>query len=405
MKKQILTSAFLLLAMGATAQVSVVKDAKSAKSDPVKAAQILAPALTNAETAKDPETWKLAGDFQKAIYDAENTKLFLPNGGADTTLFYNSLLKMFDYYQKADETEMAAVQAGTLKKAKLRKALSKTLLTVRPNLINAGSDAYNAGKTADALNFFGKYIDSENMSVFAETPEVKGDTLVPYIANFAAIAAYTLKDEPAQIKYANIGKSHKTDGYRAYLVLAEVYDKGAAKDSVKWLNTVKEGLAAFPGQENLTAMLMDYYIQSGQVENGLKMIEEMLATNRTTNNLRIKGVLLTENKQYEDARKTFQEIIDKNDELAGDANVRLGYTYLMEAQAIREEIAALSVNDPKATAKENEVKDLYKKALPYYEKGRELLPNDTNLWGRNLLNIYYLVEPSKYEALEKELGM
>jgi hypothetical protein len=67
-----------------SAQVSVVKEAKSLKSKPEEAAKAIEPALTNPETANDPETWKLAGDFQKAIYDEENMKLYLPGGQADT---------------------------------------------------------------------------------------------------------------------------------------------------------------------------------------------------------------------------------------------------------------------------------------------------------------------------------
>ena len=72
MKKVLFTTALFLTACAVSAQESVVKEAKSAKSDPVKAAQIIEPALVDPSTANDPETWKLAGDFQKAIYDEEN---------------------------------------------------------------------------------------------------------------------------------------------------------------------------------------------------------------------------------------------------------------------------------------------------------------------------------------------
>lgn len=145
MKKILFSAALLFTVCSMSAQESVVKEAKSAKSDPVKAAEILEPALVDPSTASDPETWKLAGDFQKAIYDEENMKLYLPGGQADTTKLYSSLAKMFEYYTKCDEVEQAKVNSGELKKPKLRKKLAKTLVTVRPNLTNAGSDAYNAG--------------------------------------------------------------------------------------------------------------------------------------------------------------------------------------------------------------------------------------------------------------------
>ena len=72
MKKLLFTAALLFGAFAASAQVCVVKEAKSKKGNPVEAAKIIEPALTNPETANDPNTWQLAGDFQKAIYDAEN---------------------------------------------------------------------------------------------------------------------------------------------------------------------------------------------------------------------------------------------------------------------------------------------------------------------------------------------
>ena len=51
MKKVLFTTALFLTACAVSAQESVVKEAKSAKSDPVKAAQIIEPALVDPSTA------------------------------------------------------------------------------------------------------------------------------------------------------------------------------------------------------------------------------------------------------------------------------------------------------------------------------------------------------------------
>ena len=77
MKKVLFAVALMFGALTVSAQQSVVKEAKSKKGNPVEAAKIIEAALTNPETANDPNTWKLAGDFQKAIYDAENEKMYL----------------------------------------------------------------------------------------------------------------------------------------------------------------------------------------------------------------------------------------------------------------------------------------------------------------------------------------
>ncbi|CDD34069.1 hypothetical protein I6E18_10655 [Phocaeicola barnesiae] len=404
MKKILFSAALLFTVCSMSAQESVVKEAKSAKSDPVKAAEILEPALVDPSTASDPETWKLAGDFQKAIYDEENMKLYLPGGQADTTKLYSSLAKMFEYYTKCDEVEQAKVNSGELKKPKLRKKLAKTLVTVRPNLTNAGSDAYNAGNYANALKFFGLYVDAPQNPLFADEDAVKNDTLTPLIANYAALAANTLKDEAAVIKYATIGKNHKDEGYRSLMCLAEVYGKGEKTDSVQWLATIKEGVEKFPAQEYFIGNLMDYYIQKGKIDEGLTQINEILANNPTPYFMYVKGVLQYEKKDYEGAIATFNEIIAKNGDFVAESYSKIGDCYFFPAQVIVEENANLSMDDPKYATNEGKIKELYEKAKPFYEKAKELKPDNKQLWGQYLLNIYWKLNKSEYEALEKELG-
>ena len=392
MKKILFSAALLFTVCSMSAQESVVKEAKSAKSDPVKAAEILEPALVDPSTASDPETWKLAGDFQKAIYDEENMKLYLPGGQADTTKLYSSLAKMFEYYTKCDEVEQAKVNSGELKKPKLRKKLAKTLVTVRPNLTNAGSDAYNAGNYANALKFFGLYVDAPQNPLFADEDAVKNDTLTPLAARAAVI------------KYATIGKNHKDEGYRSLMCLAEVYGKGEKTDSVQWLATIKEGVEKFPAQEYFIGNLMDYYIQKGKIDEGLTQINEILANNPTPYFMYVKGVLQYEKKDYEGAIATFNEIIAKNGDFVAESYSKIGDCYFFPAQVIVEENANLSMDDPKYATNEGKIKELYEKAKPFYEKAKELKPDNKQLWGQYLLNIYWKLNKSEYEALEKELG-
>ena len=404
MKKILFSAALLFTVCSMSAQESVVKEAKSAKSDPVKAAAILEPALVDPSTASDPETWKLAGDFQKAIYDEENMKLYLPGGQADTTKLYSSLAKMFEYYTKCDEVEQAKVKSGELKKPKLRKKVVKTLVTVRPNLTNAGSDAYNSGNYTNALKFFGLYVDAPQNPLFAEEDAVKNDTLTSLIANYAALAANSLKDEAAVIKYATIGKDHKEEGYRSLMCLAEVYGKGEKADSVQWLATIKEGVEKFPSQEYFIGNLMDYYIQKGKIDEGLTQIDEVIAKNPTPYFMYVKGVLQYEKKDYEGAIATFNDIVAKNGDFVAESYSKIGDCYFFPAQVIVEENANMSMDDPKYATNEEKIKELYEKAKPFYEKAKELKPDNKQLWGQYLLNIYWKLNKSEYEALEKELG-
>ena len=245
MKKVLFTVALLFGAFAVSAQQSVIKEAKSKKSNPTEAAKIIEPALTNPETANNPETWKLAGDFQKAIYDAENEKLYLSQvdktKSADMPKMYNSLVKMFEYYLKCDEVEQAGVANGTVKKAKHRKKNAEILLQVRGNLPNAGVEAFNVNDYPAAQKYFSLYVDVVDNPMFADkAAELKADTLNSLYANYAAMAAALRepKDNAAILKYGEIGKENKAEGWRGLMFMAEVYGKEQV-DSVKWLEVIK----------------------------------------------------------------------------------------------------------------------------------------------------------------------
>lgn len=405
MKKVLFTAALFFTACAVSAQESVVKEAKSAKSDPAKAAIILEPALVDPSTANDPETWKLAGDLQKSIYDDENMKLYLPGGQADTTKLYNSLAKMFEYYMKCDEVEQAKVKSGELKKPKLRKKLAKSLATVRPQLTNAGSDAFNKGNYADALKYFGLFVETPQNPMFEEVTEVKNDTLVPLIANYAVMAANSLNDNNSVIKYAPLGKNHKEEGWRSLMCLADAYSKGETPDSTKWMETIKEGAEKFPSQNYFVGNLMDYYIQKGKIDEALTQINDLLAKDPSSTYFTyVKAVLLYEKKDYDGTIAACNDIIAKNGELVAEANAKIGDCYFFPGQVVEEENSKISMDDPKYAEGEAKVKELFAKAQPYYEKARELQPDNKQLWGQYLLRIYWKLNKAEYDALEKELG-
>lgn len=405
MKKVLFTAALFFTACAVSAQESVVKKAKSAKSDPAKAATILEPALVDPSTANDPETWKLAGDLQKSIYDDENMKLYLPGGQADTTKLYNSLAKMFEYYMKCDEVEQAKVKSGELKKPKLRKKLAKSLATVRPQLTNAGSDAFNKGNYADALKYFGLFVETPQNPMFEEVAEVKNDTLVPLIANYAVMAANSLNDNNSVIKYAPLGKNHKEEGWRSLMCLADAYSKGETPDSTKWMETIKEGAEKFPSQNYFVGNLMDYYIQKGKIDEALTQINSLLAKDPSSTYFTyVKAVLLYEKKDYDGTIAACNDIIAKNGELVAEANAKIGDCYFFPGQVVEEENSKISMDDPKYAEGEAKVKELFAKAQPYYEKARELQPDNKQLWGQYLLRIYWKLNKAEYDALEKELG-
>jgi len=406
MKKVLFTVALLFGAFVASAQVSVVKEAKAnMKKDAAGAAKMIEQALTNPETANDPNTWQVAGDIQKAMYDEENMKMYLPGGQADTAKLYNSLVQMFEYYFKCDEVEQAKVASGELKKPKLRKKNADALLKLRPNLLNGGIDAFNVNNYESAQKYFGLYVDVIDNPMFADQAEVlKADTLNALYANYATMAAGLRepKDVDAVIKYGTIGKESQSEGWRGLMFMAQVY---ADNDQDKWLEVIKEGAQRFPEQDFFVGNIMDHYLQKGMIDEGLAQIDQLIAARgETAYYLYVKGFLLYENKDYAAAHAELDKVIAIGGELAAEAYAKKGDCYFFPAQKIVEENSSLSIEDPKYNSNEAKIKEAYEKAKPFYEKAKELEPDNKQIWGQMLLRIYWTLNKAEYEALEKEMG-
>ena len=412
MKKVLFAAALLFGALTVSAQKNVVKDAKAMmKKNPAEAAQLLEAALTNPETANDPNTWQLAGDLQKAIYDGENEKIYLSQAGQsaapDMNLMYNSLAKMFEYYIKCDEVEQAGVASGTTKKAKLRKKNAEALFAVRPNLANGGVEAFNVNDYATAQKFFGMYIDVIDEPIFTDQVAIlKADTLNALYANYATMAAGLRepKDKEAIIKYGNVGKVDQLEGWRALMFMADIYGDKEEGDSIKWLECIKEGAERFPDQEYFVGNIMDYYLQRGMVDEGLTQIEKLLSVKESGYYLYVKGVLLFEKKQYDACIATMDQLIALGGDFAAEGYGKKGDCYFFPAQDIVEENSKLSLDDPKYNANEAKIKEAFAKAQPFYEKARDLEPDNKQIWGQMLLRIYWTLNNPGYDALEKELG-
>ena len=118
----------------------------------------------------------------------------------------------------------------------------------------------------------------------------------------------------------------------------------------------------------------------------------------------VKGVLQYEKKDYDGAIATFNQIIAEGKDFVAEAYSKIGDCSFFPAQEIVEENSKLSMDDPKYATNEAKIKELYEKALPFYEKAKEAKPDNRQLWGQYLLNIYWKLDKEKYNALEKELG-
>ena len=88
-----------------------------------------------------------------------------------------------------------------------------------------------------------------------------------------------------------------------------------------------------------------------------------------------------------------------------EAYSNLGLVYCIQAQDFSEN-ATTDVNDPKYKEDQIALKKYYENAKPYYEKARELKPDQKDLWIQGLYRVYYnLGMGTEFEEIEKLMNM
>ena len=392
--KRVLFSMVLLMAVSfAFAQEKNVKEAKSiageVKPDFAKAEQLINEALTNPETKDNAATWDVAGYIQKRINEKEMENAYLRKP-YDTLKVYNSVLNMYNYYVKCDELAQIPNEKGKIKN-KYRSANSKTILAERPNLINGGIQYFNLNKNEDALKYFAAYVDAATLPMMEKENLLEKDTILPQVAYYATLAADRVGDKDAVMKYAQYALKDKENGQFAMQLLTDAYK--AKGDTAKWVEKLQEGIVKFPENQYFFANLVDYYSSSNQNDKAMQFADDMLA--KDPNNKLYLYV-----KDYEKAIEFYKKTLDIDPAYA-EACSNLGLVYLLQAQEYADKAPA-DINDPNYATAQAEIKKFYEAAKPYYEKARELKPDQKDLWLQGLYRVYYNLNMGpEFEEIEK----
>ena len=432
--KRVFFSVVMLFAASITfAQVKSVKEAKAianaSNPDFAKAEKLINAAMTNPETQNDPETWNVAGIIQQKRGTKEMEKAYLRKP-YDTMQIYNSALAMCEYFLKCDELAQIPNEKGKIKN-KYRKANASLILGEKNNLINGGIEYYNKMLEAEraenmdkakeigkqALSFFAGYVDAMVSPMFAEQNFAKTDSVLPQIAYYAGMTASRIEDFDAVLKYSPYAVDDKEVGSYAMEFIARAWSiKG---DSVKWMNTLKEGLEKYPQHDYFFGNMIDYYSNNNKFEEAMAYADEMLAKDpNNTFYIYVKGYL--SNRLYENLKgagkneeaaaaldqaiETYKKAIEVDPKYP-QALSNLAFSYCLKAQDYSEK-AESDVSSPKYAEDQAILKGFYESAKPYYEKVRELYPEQRDLWLQGLYRVYYNLNMGpEFEEIESLMGM
>ena len=406
MKRVLLSVA--LIAGGLTLSFAQQKNVKEAKriangTNPSfsQAEQLINEALTNPETMNDHETWDIAGLVQKRFIEEEQKKQYLKQA-YDTVAVYQSIAKLVDFYAKCDELAQIPNEKGKVKN-KFRKSNSAAVALFRPELINGGVYYFNVGKDKDAFEYFSKYVTSAQLPLFDGQDMIASDPNFKTIAYYATLAAMRLQDYNSIVKMAPLAIDTTEEGTQSLKMLADAY-KNLSQDE-DFLATLKSGIEKLPEDPYFFGNIVDYYVQKENLPAALELAKEMVVKYPANGYYAyVKGFIHHHMKDYDAAAESFKKAIEIDPDNA-EAYSNLGLVYTIKAQEILDSIPVdLDINDAEYTTKVDAVKKLYNEALPFYEKARELKPDNKDLWLQGLYLIYYKLDMEQIDEIEALLN-
>lgn len=405
MKRLLLTVALCVAASSASfAQKKAVKEAqgiaKGDKADFTEARALIKGALENPETKDDAQAWYVAGFIEDQQFSAERTKQILGQQPNEPVM-YEALGAILPYFKKAYELDQLPNEKGKIK-PKYSKDIKSILGADHVYFFNGGAYYFDQKDYKKAYDFFNQYLEISELPMFEGTQTAEKDSTFMTVQFYAAVAATQLQDSPIAIKALERAKSSDFRLNDVYQYLS--YEYKQAGDSVNYVKTLEEGYAKFPNEEFFLMSLIDAYIQSSQNEKAISYLNTAIAQKPSDSQLyHALGIVYeTGIKDYAKAEETFKKALEVNPESVESISA-LGRIYYN--QAVNKQGEANMINDSKKYQEELTIaKDLFKQALPYFQKAHEMKPSESEYMVA-LRGIYYNLNMGpELEAIEAEMN-
>jgi tetratricopeptide (TPR) repeat protein len=357
------------------AVTEALKLAKDAKPNFEEARTKIKAALENAETMNDAKTWYTAGQIESIVIDGQIAQQILGKQPDEVTM-YGALEKIYPYFEKAYVLDNQPDAKGKVK-PKHTKDMQAILKADLPYYFNGAIYFWEKQDYKKALDFFNDYIKVADSDLMKDG--VKPDAAAPvdssYILSkyYAAIAAMQTKDHATAISTLLRASKQDYNQNDIYQYLAEEYK--AIADTAEWEKTLGEGLAIFPKEPYYLLSLIQIYINTGRNDRAIDYINTAIQNDPANANLyEVAGVIYESG--FQDIAKA-EEYFKKAIEIDGQnaqTQSNLGRIYFN--QAVNQLNLANDIQDVrKYNEEKTKANDLFKKAMPYFEKSLQLDSN------------------------------
>ena len=359
MKKMILLGAAAVMALGASAQMSLVKDLakKVGTGNPQAMAEVLQaiePAFTNPESANDVLTWYTAGKAAFGLYDEMYKMKLLKPDAVDNNMMNEALSAAYEFYQTAlpldsvvevDKNGAPKLNKDGSKKVKTKysKEIIGSLTSHMGDIANAGNVYLQASDWKNAADAFGNYADIARAPFAIANGVSPADSVLSQVRFFQAYSQYQIQD--FKDAYENFTKARKM-GY------------------------TDNNIVEF--QTSSLANMVQAMLDKNEFDKAKNFIEGALASD--PNNATLHDIMgfTMELKDGIDAALPFYRHATQVDPSYANAQFDVGRCLYLQAQKIIDD-------NPNATTKElvPKLKPIYDEAIPFLRKAIELDPQNT----------------------------
>jgi tetratricopeptide (TPR) repeat protein len=385
---------------GQKSNVALAKDKALASTPDFSAAEsAIQAALENPATKNEAETWYVAGTVYNAISEKEYAKELLKQK-FDQDLLGQSLIKAFGYYLKAYDLDQQPNDKGKIK-PRYSKDIANIIRTYYTDgqLIRYGSYLFDQKRYADVVKAFDVYLQIPDLPMFQGKEALKKDSTYKMVKYYTAIAAINANDTTQAI---NLLEQLKNDNYELKNVYELLYQEYAAKkDTAQFVQILKTGASKFPAEPFFLQNLINYFIYSGKNAEALTYLNKAIEEEPNVPQYQyVKGNLLEMNKDIDGARAAFEKALQLKPDYA-EAEASIGRLYYN--QAINLLLAANDIKDVTIyNQKVAQATDIFKQALPYFEKAHQMAPKNEDIIS-TLKKLYYRLQMDKeYQALDNE---
>lgn len=368
MKKMILFgAAAMMMAFGASAQMSLVKDLakKAGSGNPMEMAEVLEkiePAFTNPESAKDVLTWYTAGKAAFGLYD-ELYKMKIMQQPVDDNMMSQALAAAYEFYQTAlpldtivemDKNGMPKLNKDGSKKVKTKysKDIIGALTSHMGDIANAGNIFLQASDWENAAAAFGNYADIASSAFAIANGVAAPDSTLSQVRFFQGYSQYQIQDYNGA--YENFTKARK-------------------------LGYTDNNIVDF--QTSSLANLVQGMLDKSEYDKANNFIDNALKADPKNGTLHdIKGFTV-ELQNDVDAALPYYRKATEVDPTYANAFFDVGRCLYLQAQKIIDD-------NPNATNKElvPKIKPIYDEAIPFLQKAIDLNTNPDDKKAKNVLD-------------------